>query len=210
MKIKICGLTNTQNIRELVSLKPDFLGFIFYRASPRYAGDKLDVSDLLNIPLSMPRVGVFVNSDPYEIHGMQWKFKLDYIQLHGDESPAFCEQITQSGAHVIKAFRITDHFDFSKLMDYVGVCRYFLFDASSSLYGGSGKQFDWAILKKYELGHPFFLSGGIGPGDATRILRLSHPSFIGLDINSRFETEPGIKDPERVKKFLRQVRKNKY
>lgn len=207
MKIKICGLRDAANIREILPLKPDLLGFIFYHGSPRYAGSILKPDDVIGIPVSIPRTGVFVNADPYEIHGLQWKYKLDYIQLHGDETPKMCEKITQSGAHVIKAFRIHPGFRFRELMDYVPVCRYFLFDTSGTGYGGSGSKFDWNLLDRYELGHPFFLSGGIGPSDAPRILSIRHPALVGVDINSKFELEPGIKNIELLKKFFRSVRK---
>lgn len=207
MKIKICGVSEKQNLEELIKLKPNLLGFIFYPASPRYMAEKLSPEDLLIIPRSIKRVGVFVNADIYNIDGIYWKYNLDFVQLHGNESPAFCKNLNASGINIIKAFRVNDDFKFDGLMDYMPYCKYFLFDNDSVYYGGSGEKFSWKILENYKAGHPFFLSGGIGPYDAENLLELSHASFEGADLNSRFEISAGIKNIEELDKFLKKLRK---
>lgn len=206
MKVKICGITDRENLSGILSLKPDFTGFIFYPASPRYMADKLSPEDLLIIPANVKRVGVFVNADPYEIEGIFWKYNLDFVQLHGDESPAYCEKLNNSGIPVIKAFRIGPDFIFQNLMGYIPYCRYFLFDTYTEKYGGSGKKFNWEILYKYDIGHPFLLSGGIGPFDAEELKGIGLASMTGIDLNSRFEDQPGIKNIPELRKFLNKYR----
>lgn len=206
MKIKICGITDAVNLHEIIDLKPDFMGFIFYPASPRYMIEKLSPDDLMDIPKSIKRTGVFVNADLYTIEGLYWRYNLDFVQLHGDESPIECKQLSSSGLNIIKAFRLDHDFNFDILMDYIPYCKYFLFDTNTVEYGGSGKKFDWEILEKYDAGYPFILSGGIGSFDAEEILSIKHPSFYGIDLNSRFETSPGIKDVEKLRPFLKSVR----
>ncbi len=206
MKVKICGITNSNNLLEILDLKPDFMGFIFYPASPRYVIDKLSPDELVEIPKSIKRTGVFVNSDLYTIEGVYWKYNLDFVQLHGDESSATCRQLSSSGLNIIKAFRLDKDFDFNILMDYIPYCKFFLFDTNSPEYGGSGKKFNWEILKKYDSGHPFILSGGIGPFDAEEILSINHPSLYGIDLNSRFEISAGVKDVEKLRIFLKSIR----
>ncbi len=207
MKIKICGIKYRENLQELVKLKPDFLGFNFYPVSPRYIGNYLSPADLAVIPKRIKKTGVFVNQDEYEIAGIQWKYGLDYLQLHGSESPDLCRELKSSGVKIIKAFRIDDEFNFNDLSVYIPYCDYFLFDAPTEKYGGSGRKFEWNLLRKYDLGHPFFLSGGIGPEDSASINGLSVVSLSGVDINSRFEISAGLKDTEIVKLFMKSVRK---
>ncbi|HYW95106.1 MAG TPA: phosphoribosylanthranilate isomerase [Bacteroidales bacterium] len=206
MKIKICGLRDRHNIHEVVTLKPDLIGFIFYPVSPRFAGDVLKPADLSGLPASPKKAGVFVNADLYDLNGIFWKYNLDYVQLHGDESPAYCEQLYNSGIRVIKAFRIEKDFDFSGLQAYIPYTTYFLFDAPTEKYGGSGKRFDWNTLASYNLGQPFFLGGGIGAEDAEEILSLRHASLAGIDLNSKFETGPGLKDMQKLKRFLTKLK----
>lgn len=206
MKIKICGITNSENLKEIISLKPDFMGFIFYPASPRYMKEKLHPDELVEIPKSIKRTGVFVDADLYEIDGVFWKYNLDFVQLHGNESPAVCKQLSSSGVKIIKAFRLDSDFNFEMLMDYIPFCEYFLFDTNSISYGGSGKKFNWEVLNKYKTGHPFFLSGGIGPFDAEEILSIHHPSLVGVDLNSRFEKSMGIKDADKLHTFMSLLR----
>ena len=206
MKIKICGLTEVNNISDILFLNPDYIGFIFYPASPRYIEDKLSPGDIISLKPGAKKTGVFVNSDFYEISGIYWKYYLDSVQLHGEESPELCKQLKASGMEIIKAFRVKEDFDFRSIADYIPFCRYFLFDTYTELKGGSGKKFDWRIINNYDLGHPFFLSGGISPLDAGDISGISHPSLQGVDLNSRFEDSPGIKNIAKLEKFIKQLR----
>ena len=206
MKIKICGLTKRENIEELVQLNPDYLGFIFYPGSPRFINGKLTPADMESIAGNIPRVGVFVNASFDEISGSFRRYNLDYVQLHGSESPEFCKQLDDSGIEVIKAFSLDDAFDFNRLMEYVPFTRFFLFDTQTELPGGSGRKFNWKILENYPLAHPFLLSGGIGPDDAAEVLSLQHPALWGVDLNSRFEISPGIKDIAKLKDFIQTIR----
>ena len=206
MKVKICGISERANLEEILGLEPDYLGFIFFPASPRFMEEKLNPEDLMIIPKKVKRVGVFVNADSYAIDGNYWKYNLDFIQLHGDESPSFCKKLSETGIRIIKAFRLDNTFDFDRLMDYVPYCNYFLFDTNTDKFGGSGLKFNWEILLKYDAGHPFFLSGGIGPYDAEELKRINHPAFYGIDLNSRFEKSPGIKDYNKLGTFLKNIR----
>jgi phosphoribosylanthranilate isomerase len=206
MIIKICGIQDKNNLLEIISLKPDMMGFIFYPVSARFVGDKLHPDDLVEIPKRIKRVGVFVNADEYEINGIFWKYNLDMIQLHGEESPSLCRQLSSMNIPVIKAFQIDAQFDFNMVEEYLKYCKYFLFDTKTEKYGGSGSKFNWEILKKYNLGHPFILSGGIAPGDEDRIISINNPSLCGVDINSRFESAPGIKDIPLLKTFIQNLR----
>ena len=145
-----------------------------------------------------------------EIIGPVHKYSLDAVQLHGNESPGICRRLGDEAIQVIKAFNINESAGFQLCSEYVACTDYFLFDSSASGYGGSGNKFDWKILENYELGHPFFLSGGITPGDVCNITEISNPAFYGIDINSKFEVRPGVKDIEMVKKFMNGIRhKNK-
>jgi phosphoribosylanthranilate isomerase len=206
IKIKVCGLRDPENIRQIAELKPDLTGLIFYPASPRYVGETPAKGLLESFPPGIVKTGVFVDSDLYNIKAYVMRFGLKAVQLHGNESPEICKQLMATGVKVIKAFKISENPDFSAMMRYVSHCNWFLFDTASKNHGGSGKSFDWNILDNYDIGHPFFLSGGIGPGDAAKILQLKHPALHGVDINSRFETEAGIKDVEKVKRFIRTIR----
>lgn len=202
MIIKICGITNKSNLLEIISLKPEMMGFIFYPVSARYMADKLHPDDLVEIPKKIKRVGVFVNADEYEINGIFWKYNLDMVQLHGDESPSLCRQLSSMNIPVIKAFQINEYFDFNDVEGYLKYCRYFLFDTKTEAYGGSGSKFNWEILNKYKLGHPFILSGGIAAGDEDKIISINNPALIGVDVNSRFESSAGIKNVPLLKTFI--------
>ena len=207
MKIKVCGNTDLEQLKELDYLKIDFAGIIFYEQSPRYALQKLKGDDVKKLELSMTKVGVFVNASEEVIMRRVDEFGLDMIQLHGDETASFCNRISDH-IKVIKAFRITD-FDTNVdwlVSEYDEVCDYYLFDkGSAGLYGGTGKKFDWNLLEKATIGKPFFLSGGIEKSDAAALNKFSHPFFYGVDVNSRFEISPGIKDMEMVKDFISEL-----
>ncbi len=194
LMIKICGMREPENMLEVANLKPDLMGFIFYPASPRYAVKILNPEIFTRLPPHIRKVGVFVNTGFDEINETIRKYSLDMVQLHGDESPETCRQLSESDIHVIKSFNINDSTDFKLYAKYIPFTDYFLFDSSTSKYGGSGNKFDWKSLDKYNLGHPFFLSGGIAPGDVYKILEITNPAFYGIDLNSKFEVMPGLKD----------------
>jgi phosphoribosylanthranilate isomerase len=204
--IKICGMRDRQNIIEVAGLNPDIMGFIFYPHSPRYAAGISDADIIGNIPAQIRKTGVFVNADYKDISAAVKKYSLDMVQLHGNERPEECRRLRETGIQVIKAFNIKDSNGFKSCSEFKTDTDYFLFDASTSDYGGSGYKFDWKTLEKYDMGHPFFLSGGIGPEDVSNILKISNPSFYGIDLNSRFETKPGLKEIGSLKKFISAIR----
>jgi phosphoribosylanthranilate isomerase len=203
MNIKVCGITEMKQLQQLDGLEVDFAGLIFYKESPRYIGDKISKQDLKKADLDIKKVGVFVNPEMIDVLDAIDDYGLEVVQLHGDESPEMCEDLS-SEAEVIKAFRITGDEDIDKLVaPYDAVCDYYLFDTGGlkESFGGTGKQFDWNILSKAKIEKPFFLSGGISPDDAMKIKAFKHPDFFGVDINSMFEKEPGVKDMAKVLQF---------
>jgi phosphoribosylanthranilate isomerase len=199
-KLKVCGMKYPDNIRKLSELKPDFIGFIFYDQSKRFIGDGLNISKL-NVDESIEKVGVFVNASIKYILEKLKKYSLDLVQLHGNESPEFCKELQQQSIKISKAFQVDENFDFSELASYYDVCDYFLFDTKTKLYGGSGKKFNWQVLEKYDNKKPFFLSGGIALDDIAEIKKLKNLNIYAIDINSKFEIEPGLKDIEKIKQF---------
>jgi phosphoribosylanthranilate isomerase len=205
LKIKICGMREPGNIREVAGLKPDYMGFIFYPASKRYAG-RLSPSDLMNIPVEIKKVAVFVNASREEIVSTCKAYSIRILQLHGDEPPAFCRLLREEGFQVIKAFRVGQGLDMEKMEAFAEVCDFMLFDTSGEGFGGTGLKFDWNQLQDYTLELPFFLSGGIAPGDADRIKDMDYPQLYAVDLNSRFEIKPGLKDKEELEKFIRKIR----
>jgi len=205
MKVKVCGLNNPSNIMELTNAGVNFFGFIFYKKSPRYCAHMLDGAFIRDLHHSIKRVGVFVNADEYEIMEIAAQYYLDYVQLHGEESPEFCSRLNQH-LSVIKAISIGNDLNKSYLNQYKDSCEYFLFDTKTKLRGGSGRKFDWRVLEDYTLDKPFFLSGGISLEDVEAIKEIQHPQLIGIDINSRFESVPGIKNVQVVKEFIQQIK----
>jgi phosphoribosylanthranilate isomerase len=207
MKIKVCGNKDLSQLKELNDLGIDYAGFIFYEQSPRYVLKGIKGKDVKNLKLDIKKVGVFVNASEEEVMEQIDEFGLDVVQLHGDETASFCNHISDH-IKVIKAFRIADadtNVDWL-VKEFDEVCDYYLFDKESAgLYGGTGQKFDWNLLEKSVIGKPFFLSGGININDAEALRKFEHPFFYGVDVNSRFETEPGIKDIELVKKFEEQL-----
>jgi phosphoribosylanthranilate isomerase len=206
MKIKVCGLKHPENIEAVAALQPDYVGFIFYGKSPRYMAG-LDVEVLQSISTNMKKTGVFVNESAGNINSLIAEYGFDAIQLHGDESPEFCAAF-KGKVTVIKAFGINEDFDFEQLKDYANNVDLFLFDTKTKEYGGSGKTFDWSVLDKYTLDVPFFLSGGIGPENIQDVKTISHPQFYGVDLNSRFEIEPALKNIEKLEQAFALI-KNK-
>ena len=219
MVIKVCGMRDAQNIREVSQLGVDMIGMIFYPKSPRYvekqsshAGIIPDyVKEDINIKSakSPARVGVFVDDMVQNIVTRVVNYHLDYVQLHGNEPREMCENLRltldpdiRPGIKIIKAISVSDASDIQKYKEYVGAVDLFLFDTKCKTVGGSGRQFDWQVLEQYDGEVPFLLSGGIGPEDASRLHAFHHPKCIGIDLNSRFEIEPGVKDVEKLKGFL--------
>lgn len=206
MKIKVCGLKIPDNISEVAALQPDYMGFICYGRSPRYI-DELEADDLNDVPGNIIRTGVFVNEDADQINGLIEKYNFKAIQLHGSETPEFCAQF-RGRVQVIKAFGVDGNFDFDTLKPYEKVVDIFLFDTKTAAHGGSGKTFDWAVLNKYTLDVPFYLSGGIGLENLEEVKKIDHPQLAGLDLNSRFELSPGNKDINKLKQAFEIIKQN--
>ncbi len=199
MKIKICGMKIPENMLEVGALLPDYMGFIFWEKSARYFDGKMP-----NLPQSIKKVGVFVNATLEFILKKIESHDLQGVQLHGHESVAFCESLKKNIPNhiaIIKVFPILDTFDFAVLKPFEKVCDFFLFDTKGKLPGGNGTTFDWKILKQYPSTKPFFLSGGIGIEEmeaVNEILKTNLPIYA-IDVNSKFELEPGLKDIEKLK-----------
>lgn len=216
MKIKVCGLREPENIKEVLSLRVEYLGFIFHKKSKRFVG-KTKLAEWITANEDAfgetKKVGVFVNAELDYILNAVHDYKLDYVQLHGDESPGYCRELkllwsvsTLRKAHLIKAFSITPDFDFRTTYAYAESCPLFVFDTGGQAEkGGTGKKWDWAKLDEYQGLVPFLLSGGIGPLDADRVKALPHVQLRGVDLNSAFESAPGVKDVARLKLFLREI-----
>ncbi len=204
----MCGITELKQLQQLDGLDVDFAGLIFYKDSPRYAGDKLSGKDLKNADFDLKKVGVFVNPEMIDVLDAIDEYGLEVVQLHGDESPEMCEDLSTE-VEVIKAFRISGDEDIDELVaPYDAVCDYYLFDTGGlqESIGGTGKQFDWSILSKAKIEKPFFLSGGIGPEDADKLKKFRHPDFYAVDINSKFEKEPGVKDMAKLLQFKQSLK----
>lgn len=202
MIVKVCGMREAENIHAIESLKIDFMGFIFYPKSPRYVKEKPDY-----LPVHCQRVGVFVNASKAEILNRTKDFDLDFVQLHGNESPEQCAALKAEGLQVIKTFSIGHDYDWKNTYIYKGVADYFLFDTACPSYGGSGRRFDWKILKDYSDDTPFLLSGGIRPERLNDVLAFHHPMLAGIDLNSGFETSPGMKDVSLLNEFVNNLKK---
>jgi len=220
--IKVCGMRDGENIRQVAELGIDWIGMIFWDKSPRnvtmiptHAGIIPDRSSIHNSQCTMhdfKRVGVFVDEMPQNIITRVVNFQLDLIQLHGHETPTLIRNLRRTldpdirpGIKFIKAISVENRDDIAAYKDYSDCVDYFLFDTKCPTVGGSGNQFDWSVLDDYDGDVPFLLSGGIGPDDAERIKAFHHPKCIGIDLNSRFETEPGMKDVEALARFLKEL-----
>ena len=198
MKIKICGLKHPDNIKAIIDLAPDYVGFICYAPSPRYASD-LQTETLDLLPESIYKTAVFVNEQAETISKLIDTYNFDAVQLHGNEDPEFCS-VLRDKVTVIKAFGLDENFDFEILNEFADSVDYFLFDTKTDKHGGSGITFDWTLLDKYRLDIPFFLSGGLSLDNLETVSLINHPQFYGVDLNSRFEIEPGLKDINKLKK----------
>jgi len=191
-KLKICGMKLPENIAEVIALEPDYLGFIFFTRSKRFVGE-LDPEMIKNIPETIRTTGVFVDERMETVKERVATYQLKAVQLHGNESPAYCKELKKV-TEVIKAFGIDSSFDFDRLDDYFDSVDYYLFDTQTAEHGGSGKNFNWRLLEKYQLIKPFFISGGIGLDNVAELPRINDERLYGVDVNSRFETAPGVKD----------------
>ncbi|WP_225876547.1 phosphoribosylanthranilate isomerase [Pedobacter psychrodurus] len=206
LKLKVCGMRLAANIAAVANLQPDYLGFIFYEKSPRLISD-VSAELIKYIPSEIKTAGVFVNEDLEKVKDKVNLLKLKAVQLHGSELPEYCEALKSSfpPLEVIKAFGIDEDFDFSGLEPYLGVADYFLFDTKTKTHGGSGKTFNWSVLDRYTYNKPYFLSGGIDLEHAPAIKDIHDERLYALDINSRFEIEPGLKDAEKIKEFIKEM-----
>lgn len=206
IQVKVCGMNDPLNVKAIAEAKPDFMGFIFFSGSPRYVGAAPDMALFHNVPSGIKRIGVFLNEVNYKILEISLNTGLDMIQLHGEESPESCSQLQSSGLSIIKSFNIDNNFCFEIMKRYLPCCDYFLFDTKSEKQGGSGIKFNWEKLEEYSMDKPFFLSGGIGPEDAGLIKSIENRGLFAVDINSCFETSPGIKDIALVKTFIEEIK----
>ena len=207
LKIKVCGLVQPENIQEVCSLAPDFVGYIFYPGSKRYVGMNPDPG-IFGIPgKEIAKVGVFVNEDSDQVKRLYDTFQLDMVQLHGSESPSYCKELFDAGLQVIKVVNPEDLDNDKMLAEYQELVQLFLFDTPGTGYGGTGNKFEWDTLAGKIIPLPFMLSGGIGPDDVSSIGEVRHDKLFGVDVNSRFELSAGIKDIGLLKEFISEIRK---
>jgi phosphoribosylanthranilate isomerase len=219
MKIKVCGMKYPENMSEVASLKPDYMGFIFWEPSARSFSGSLP-----SLPSQVRKVGVFVNEAILSILEKTAEYSLDLIQLHGDETPEYCASLRNAlnGVYsseknsdrlvgIIKAISMGGPYPFDELRAYQGSVDYFLFDSKGPLPGGNGYAFDWRLLRNYNLDTPYFLSGGIGMKELENLRNfMSTPlaeKCCAIDVNSAFEIEPGLKDPERLQNFIKEIKR---
>ena len=201
--IKVCGMTDGENLRAVEALGVDLIGFIFHPGSPRCIRQTPSY-----LPVRAKRVGVFVDAPRAEILRRHETFGFDYVQLHGSETPELCRELRErDGLRVIKAFGIAEESVRQTVAGYEGACERFLFDTRTPGHGGSGRRFDWSILDDYEEQTRFLLSGGIGPESVGTLHDFIYPLLAGFDLNSRFETAPGIKDPDLLEIFLENLQR---
>lgn len=209
MIIKVCGMRDQKNILQLLEHPaPDLMGLIFYPPSSRFVG-RIDPQPSFYKALEIPKVGVFVDAKPEEIVGLADAYGLDYIQLHGNESPAYILALKEMlSVKYIKVFRVGEEWEWDLAEPFVGLVDIFLFDTQTPMYGGSGKTFGWDTLLDYPFAQPFLLSGGVEDEHHHEILALMEkiPAMKGIDINSKFELEPALKDIDKVKAFINHLR----
>ena len=208
MKLKVCGITQARQLKQLDELGVDYAGLIFYERSVRYVLNKLKSKDVQQMSLSLQKVGVFVNASQEDITTQVELYGLDLVQLHGDETPAFCSHISNN-VTVIKAFRITQRNEQNidwMVKPYEEYCDYYLFDTNrKNAYGGTGEKFDWKVLNENKINKPFFLSGGIGVNDIEKVKAFEHPFFYCVDVNSKVEIAEGIKDINMVREIANEL-----
>src|ERR1044071_4204012 len=209
MRVKVCGMTLPEQLEQLGGMGVTFAGFIFYPKSPRYVFKSMTTTQIRK-ENNVNKVGVFVNATIEEVLHMVYECRLHMVQLHGDESPKYCERIADY-VSVVKAFRLSDNDSLQWMIKpYMDVCDMFMFDTMGAGYGGTGKKFNWSMLKETSIGKPFFLSGGIEPGDDQQLKDFAKEpvakALFAVDINSRFEVTPGVKDMNAVKEFVNKLK----
>jgi phosphoribosylanthranilate isomerase len=201
LKIKICGMRESENIKQILEFEPDYMGFIFYEKSSRIVTEA-QMNEIIKLNFGeTERVGVFVNESVEKIISFADRGYFDIVQLHGDESPEMVKNLKSEGLEVIKVFSVGEDFD-SKILKKYSVADYFLFDTKGKLPGGNGEKFNWNVLEKSKIKKPFFLSGGLAIEDMEIITSLEYKNLYALDFNSKLEVEPGLKDVEKLKKLL--------
>lgn len=210
LRVKVCGMTLPEQVKALDEMGVDFAGFIFYAKSPRYVGNRISSEKMRQIKGHIAKVGIFVNMPYDDLMRTVEDYRLDIVQLHGDETPFFCEKVANY-VTVVKAFRLSDNDPIDWITrPFYEATDMFMFDTMGAGYGGTGKKFDWNVLRQTSVSKLFFLSGGIEPGDEENIRQfMKEPvaaKLFAIDINSRFEITPGVKDMARVKKFVDNLR----
>ena len=203
MIVKVCGMRDADNIRQVEECGADWMGFIFFSRSPRFVAEVPHY-----LPSKQKRVGVFVNASYDEIKARVEAFGLDAVQLHGAEKADLCMRLRNDGLTVVKAFSLRSAADVQQTDGYIGACDYFLFDTPTAAYGGSGRMFDWTLLQAYKGPTPFLLSGGLTPDSLEALVAFSHSQWAGIDLNSGFETQPALKNPQALKSFISKFRKS--
>ncbi|MFY0628208.1 MAG: phosphoribosylanthranilate isomerase [Reichenbachiella sp.] len=207
MEVKVCGIRDLDNLHYLQGENVDMIGFIFYDQSKRFfENGNISVDEMLNA--AKKKVGVFVNASLEELTDIINKYQLDAVQLHGEETPKYCAEVAELGVYIIKAFSVLDHLprDLGKYEAFIDL---YLFDTKGVDHGGNGIQFNWSILEGFDQIKPFMVSGGIGPKDVSKISNIKNPKLKGVDVNSRFEIEPGLKDEALVGKFIEEIKGNR-
>ena len=205
--IKVCGMREPGNIAEVARHGPDFMGFIFYERSPRYAGG-MPPEALDALPAHTKRVGVFVDATLETTLSTARRYRLDLVQLHGSETPEMCARLRDEGLGVMKAFGVATAADIVRTAAYEGTCDLYVFDTLGAAHGGTGRKFDHSLLTAYNGDTPYLLSGGLGPEDAADLAATAQkdPRCAGVDINSRFETAPGVKDHAAIQQFIEKIK----
>lgn len=194
-----------QNINDVSCLPIDYMGFIFYKSSPRFVAE-LDKNLVQHIPQHIQTVAVFVNSSLEEICSIVSKYQFNLVQLHGNETVEDCKYLYEQNINVIKAFSIDSNTSFSTTKNYTPYCKYFLFDTATKLFGGSGMQFNWKLINDYAYSTPFFLSGGIGVENIEAALKINHPQLFGFDINSKIEDTAALKNMATAKQLIQKIK----
>jgi phosphoribosylanthranilate isomerase len=206
IQLKVCGMKYPENLTDLLVLEPDYIGFIFWKPSSRYVSEELPELNFKNTK----KVGVFVDASLEVLLDKHKKYALDFLQLHGNEGPQITQKLKELGIQVIKSFNVDKNFNFNTLKDYKNWCTYFLFDSKSHLPGGSGTVFDWKFLEGYNLNTPYFLSGGIELEKAHELTEFlkskSGQHCLAIDINSKFEDSPGLKNIDKIKLFYEKLK----
>ena len=204
MKLKICGMKYQENILDVAALSPDYMGFIFYENSPRSIDTYIPV-----IPKSIKKVGVFVNESLENVKKKAAQYNLNTVQLHGHEAPEFCRELKSKGLEIIKVFSIRNEFDFSRLSGYEPFIDFFLFDTKGPNPGGNGFCFNWSVMQEYNSNKPYVLGGGIGVEELESLKKFKNSTAAkqcyAIDINSKFELKPGLKDGIKLKNFIQQL-----